>query len=317
MGIYVNPNNEAFQEALNSMIYVDKTKLISYTNSMIKTKQKYLCVSRPRRFGKSMAAEMLVAYYSRGCDSGDLFSGRKIEPELSFKMHLNQHDVIWLDVQRFIFSESHLDIFIDRIQETVIHELKIAYSDCFDVEQDIYGLPDVLEKIYARAKKGFIFIIDEWDCVFRLAKERGEIQKKYLDFLRGLFKGSAYVEMVYMTGILPIKKYGEHSAINIFREFSMLDPGRMAEYFGFTESEVLALCKQYGVDYSETKRWYDGYQLGSMHLYNPHAVTELMDNRKFKSYWTGTETYEALKIYIEQNFDGLRGVVVTMLGNGR
>ncbi len=315
MGLYVNPDNTAFEMSRFSNIYVDKSMLISKINSLYRTEKRYICVSRPRRFGKSMAANMLSAYYSCGCDSEVLFSGLKIEKDRFYKKHLNQHRVIRLDIQQFLFQKSHLDIFLDKIQEAVIKDLKAEYGDYFEVDQ--YGLPGALKQIYGNTGKGFIFIIDEWDCVFRFAKERQEVQKEYLDFLRGLFKGAEYVELAYMTGILPIKKYGEHSAINIFREFSMLKPGPLAEYFGFTETEVKNLCEQYEIDYMQTQKWYDGYLVGDRHIYNPHAVTELMDNGDFQSYWTGTETYEALKIYIDQNFDGLKEAVIQMLGNGR
>lgn len=316
MGQYLNPGNESFRQAAMDDIYIDKTNLITLTNQRLdRSRVKYICVSRPRRFGKSMAADMLAAYYSRGCDSRTLFAGRNIEREDSFEAHLNRHNVIRLDIQRFLFDESHLDIFINKIQEAVIRELETEYGDHFIADQ--YGLPGVLGQIYAHTRKGFIFIIDEWDCVFRFAKERQDIQKAYLDFLRGLFKGAEYVELAYMTGILPIKKYGEHSAINIFKEFSMLNPGPFAEYFGFTEEEVKGLCERYGVDYGKTMEWYDGYQLGNLHVYNPQAVTELMDSGVFRSYWTGTETYEALKVYIDLNFDGLKEAVIGMLGNAR
>ena len=315
MGIYLNPGNLAFIEAVNSRIYVDKSGLISYTNSVMNTTQKFLCVSRPRRFGKTMAADMLSAYYSRGCSSGTLFSGRKAETDPAFPAHLNQHNVIRLDIQRFLFQESHLDIFIDKIQKVVMKELRAEYGNCF--EEDSYGLPDALEQIYAQTGKGFIFIIDEWDCVFRLAKDRQDIQKKYLDFLRGLFKGQDYVDLAYMTGILPIKKYGEHSAINIFDEYSMIDPADLAAFFGFTEDEVRGLCSQNDIDFPELQKWYDGYVLNGLHIYNPKSVVDVMRRRKFKSYWTGTETYEALKVYIDLNFDGLKEAIVQMLGSGR
>ena len=236
MGIYVNPGNISFQEAINSKTYVDKSGMIPYTNSVIRTRQKNLCVSRPRRFGKTMAADMLVAYYSRGCQSGRLFSGLKAEGDASFRNHLNRHNVIRWDVQQFLFHESHLDIFIEEMQRVVIKELRAEYGDCF--EADRYGLAGVLKQIHASKGEGFVFINDEWDCVFRMAKEKKEIQKEYLDFLRGLFKGAEYVELVYMTGILPIKKYGEHSALNIFEEYSMLDSSELATSFGFTEEEV-------------------------------------------------------------------------------
>lgn len=314
MGIYLNPGNTLFKEALNSMIYVDKSPLISYTNRVLNTKQKNLCVSRPRRFGKSMAADMLTAYYSCGCDSAALFFGLKIEEDSSCKNHLNQHNVIRLDVQRFILNNAHLDIFTDKIQARVIQELRIEYGNCFN--EDLCGLPDVLEQIYVNTGKGFIFIIDEWDCIFRIAKERADVQRNYLDFLRSLFKGAEYVELAYMTGILPIKKYGEHSALNIFDEYSMVDPKNLGKYFGFTTAEVQEQCKKHGVDYAEMKSWYDGYRLGNIHIYNPKSAVDALIWKRFKSYWTGTETYEALKVYIDMNFDGLKESVIRMLGNG-
>lgn len=315
MGIYVNPGKSGFQTALNSQIYIDKTGLLKYTNAVISTEQRFLCVSRPRRFGKSMAANMLAAYYSKGCDSAALFAGREIEKDVSFQDNLNRRHVIWLDIQQFLFQERHLDIFIDKIQEAVIKELDLEYGNCFEIDE--YGLPGVLTQIYSRTGNGFVFIIDEWDCVFRTAKERGDVQKKYLDFLRGLFKGQNYVELAYMTGILPIKKYGEHSAINIFDEYSMTCPSGLAEYFGFTEEEVHGLCKKEGIPYSEVQKWYDGYLLDGLHMYNPKSVIDVMRKKKLKSYWTGTETYEALKIYIEQNFDGLRESIIGLLNGVR
>ena len=315
MGIYVNPGNTAFREAVNSMIYVDKTELIVYTNSVLNTMQKNICVSRPRRFGKSMAADMLVAYYSKGCDSSGLFAGRKIEGKESFKTHLNQHNVIRLDIQRFLYKETHLDTFIDRIQEVVIRELKTEYGEYF--EAGSCDLPDVLEQIFSQTGKGFIFIIDEWDCVFRLAKNRKEKQEEYLDFLRGLFKGAEYVDLAYMTGILPIKKYGTHSAVNIFGEYSMVEPKNLGEYFGFTAEEVREECRQYGMDYHEMEKWYDGYRLSGLHIYNPKSVVDALTWKDFQSYWTQTETYEALKVYIDMNFDGLKESIIEMLGGGR
>lgn len=314
MGIYVNPGNTAFKEAVNSMVYVDKSGLISYTNRVLSTKQKNMCVSRPRRFGKSMAADMLTAYYSKGCDSSRLFSGRKIESDPTFKTHLNQHNVIRLDIQKYIESERDLKTFIFDIEKAIALELMDLFPDCTGFHAKS-RLKFILSNIFVQTGQGFVFIIDEWDCVFRIAKDYKEIQKTYLDFLRGLFKGSDYVELAYMTGILPIKKYGEHNAINIFDEYSMIDPKNLGEYFGFTVEEVQTLCQQYMVNYAEIEKWYDGYLLGSLHIYNPKSVTDVLMWKEFQSYWTGTETYEALKIYIDMNFDGLKEAIIEMLGN--
>ena len=313
MGIYVNPGNASFQEAINSEIYVDKSGLIAYINGVIRTQQKNLCVSRPRRFGKSMAANMLAAYYSRGCDSSRLFSGLAIEGEESFPMHLNRHNVIRWDVQRFLESKSGYDRFINDIEDMVIRDLKKEFPECGDFPEGS-RLKSVLDEIYGQTGQGFVFIIDEWDCVFRMAKERKKVQKEYLDFLRGLFKGAEYVELAYMTGILPIKKYGEHSALNIFEEYSLTDPKSLGKYFGFTAEEVKEQCEIHGVDFREMERWYDGYLIEGCHVYNPKSVADALTWKEFRSYWTGTETYEALKVYIDRNFDGLKEAVVGMLG---
>ncbi|MCI9651994.1 MAG: AAA family ATPase [Lachnospiraceae bacterium] len=273
MGIYVNPGNASFQEAINSEIYVDKSGLIAYINGVIRTQQKNLCVSRPRRFGKSMAANMLAAYYSRGCDSSRLFSGLAIEGEESFPMHLNRHNVIRWDVQRFLESKSGYDRFINDIEDMVIRDLKKEFPECGDFPEGS-RLKTVLDEVYGQTGQGFVFIIDEWDCVFRMAKKREEMQKAYLDFLRGLFKGAEYVDLAYMTGILPIKKYGEHSALNIFEEYSMLDSAELAMFFGFTEEEVHGLCTSTGMDFQDVERWYDGYLMNGIHIYNPKSVVD-------------------------------------------
>ena len=172
MGIYVNPGNASFQEAINSEIYVDKSGLIAYIDGVIRTQQKNLCVSRPRRFGKSMAANMLAAYYSRGCDSSRLFSGLAIEGEESFPMHLNRHNVIRWDVQRFLESKSGYDRFINDIEDMVIRDLKKEFPECGDFPEGS-RLKTVLDEIYGQTGQGFVFIIDEWDCVFRMAKKIG------------------------------------------------------------------------------------------------------------------------------------------------
>lgn len=316
MGIYVNPGNTSFRISRFSNIYIDKSMLIARTNAVYQTERRFICVSRPRRFGKSMAANMLSAYYSCGCDSTELFSGLKIEADDSFKAHLNQHNVIRLNIQRFLGSENKLGTYLAELEQSVIEELLYAFPECADHEQSC-SLKSVLDKIFIRTGKGFIFIVDEWDCVFRIARNHKESQKEYLDFLRELFKDSEYVELAYMTGILPIKKYGEHSALNIFDEYSIISPKNLVEYFGFTEKEVLEQCEGLDVDYREMKSWYDGYHLGNLHIYNPKSVVDALTWNEFQSYWTGTETYEALKIYIDMNFDGLKEAITIMLGNGR
>ncbi len=314
MGIYLNPGNDGFAEAIRSEIYVDKTGLIAYTNRYLCTEQKFICVSRPRRFGKSMALRMLAAYYSLGCDSGELFAGKKIEKEPAFGEHLNRYDVIFLNMQQFLIRAKGQSV-TDYLEQTVLNEIRKVYGELFSKQETI--LAAALEQIYADTGKKFVFLIDEWDCVMRERQEAEELQKQYLDFLRNLLKDQPYVALAYMTGILPVKKYGKHSALNMFSEYSMTDQSVFEEYTGFTEPEVRELCQRFGMDFIKTKNWYDGYELTDFkHIYNPKSVVEAMRRHKFSNYWTATETYEALKIYMDMDFEGLKGDIVRMLGGG-
>ena len=317
MGIYLNPKNKGFQEAINSEIYVDKTGLIACTNKLINTEQKFICVSRPRRFGKSMALKMLAAYYSQGYDSADLFAGYKIEKEKTFQTHLNQYDVIFLNMQHFLIRakrEKNIEL-TECLEQVVIEDIRKVYGEMFSESETI--LAAVLEQIYENTDKQFIFLIDEWDCVMRERQESEELQKQYLDFLRYLLKDQPYVALAYMTGILPVKKYGQHSALNMFTEYSMTDQDVFEEYTGFTDEEVQELCNRFGMDFTEIRSWYDGYRLTQFrHIYNPKSVVEAMRRHKFSSYWTSTETYDALKVYMDMDYDGLRPDIVRMLGGG-
>ena len=311
MGILLNPDNIDFQEALNSEIYVDKTNLLSYTNKVLRTEQKYICVSRPRRFGKSMAANMLTAYYSRGCNSRKMFSSYKIAKADSFEKHLNKYNVIHINMVDFLSEANNIEEMIEEIQKAVLFELTNEFSDVrfYDNKKLARSLKD----IFAKHSVPFIFVIDEWDCIFREHKNDTESQTKYLDFLRNLLKNQSYVALAYMTGILPIKKYGKHSAINGFYEYSMTDAKPISEFTGFTESEVKSLCDQYDKPFEQMKRWYDGYCLDDISIYNPKSVVESILRNNFGNYWTKTETYEALKVYIQINFDGLQDKVIKLI----
>ena len=312
MGIFLNPDNDGFWQAVRSEIYVDKTGLIAFTNKCLNTEQKYICVSRPRRFGKSIALRMLAAYYSRGCDSRDLFKGFKIESQKNFGDYLNQYDVIFLNMQHFLLRAKDQPI-TDYLEKVVIEEIREVYGELFSEQETILAV--VLERIYAKTKKKFIFLIDEWDCVMRERQESEALQKQYLDFLRNLLKDQSYVALAYMTGILPVKKYGQHSALNMFWEYSMTNQYALEEYTGFTEDEVKALCAQFHMDFVQTSSWYDGYRFKKFkHIYNPRSVVAAMSCQDFSSYWTSTETYDALKIYMDMDFDGLRADIVRMLG---
>lgn len=312
MGVYLNPGNEKFKIDTSAKIYVDKTGMIGYCNEVLATPQRFICVSRPRRFGKSVAANMLVAYYSRGCDSRDVFEPYEIAKTSKFHDELNQYNVIFLNMQEFASQSRSMEDMLGLVRRSVLWDLLEEYPDFRYFNQE--NLTRTMQDIYQQVKIPFIVIIDEWDCVFREYKHDLEAQKVYLDFLRDLLKDKGYIALGYMTGILPIKKYGTHSALNMFDEFSMTFAGPLAKYVGFTEAEVKKLCEDYQMDFEETKKWYDGYcmeDVGS--IYNPRSVISAMQFHKFQYYWNQTETFEALRTYIDMNFEGMKDDIVAMM----
>lgn len=311
MGIYLNPGNDAFQEAVNSEIYVDKSMLIAFTNKKIRTSQKNICVSRPRRFGKSMAADMLVAYYSRGCDSRELFQNLKIAQHPSFTEHLNKYNVIHINMLDELTESKTVSDMMTTLKKKLLWELEEEYGDirCYDWND----LVMVMKTIHNKTGQQFVIIIDEWDCLFREYQNDTDAQKEYLDFLRFWMKGKSYLTLAYMTGILPIKKYGKHSALNMFDEYSMTNAEPIEEFTGFTEDEVKQLCQTYQMDFSETKKWYDGYSLNHHSIYNPKSVVEAIMRNRIDSYWTKTETYESLKKYIQMDSFGLKEIVTRLI----
>ena len=316
MGQYLNPDNEKFKQAIASQIYVDKTELIKYTNSVICTLNKYICVSRPRRFGKSIAAGMLEAYYSKGCDSNDMFIQFKLGQSKDFEKHLNKYIVITLNIQEFLTNSKSMDEMLLLLKKRVLWELLEEYPDFRYFDET--NLTWTMQDIYKYTKSSFIVIIDEWDCIFREYKNDRQSQEQYLDFLRDFLKDKVYISLAYMTGILPIKKYGTHSALNMFTEFSMTNPKQLAEFVGFTQSEVHELCERFGRNEEEMKEWYNGYYFaGTGAIYNPKAVVETVLTGIYDTYWNQTETFEALKAYIDMNFDGLKDSVIAMLAGDR
>ncbi|MDO5424757.1 MAG: AAA family ATPase [Eubacteriales bacterium] len=317
MGRYLNLGNAGFQ-SIRKGLYVDKSKLIESINRTLGTKEKLTCVSRPRRFGKSFATQMLCAYYDKSCDSRELFQDLQIAGSEDFNRYLNQYYVIYLDITWFISTTDEIRHTVRYLQEEVIGELRKIFPA---VTEEQRSFPIALSDVSEATGNKFIIIIDEWDALFREAKEDVELQKEYLQLLRGLFKSSLtdkMIEAAYMTGILPIKKYGTQSALTDFREYTMLQPQNLAEYVGFTEKEVQGLCQNYELDFDEAKRWYDGYSFSKIQsVYSPNSVIQAVRNGEFGDYWTETETYESLKHYIEMNLDGLKEAIFYMLGGMR
>lgn len=311
--------------------------MIDYLNSVVDTKQKYVAVSRPRRFGKTIAADMIGAYYDISVDSKQIFCDKKLNPDIdndegeytpkqAWDIYLNKFNVIHIDMAKFIKGKESEDECVALVNSKVTKEIVNAFSNVdFSDEADLHSC---LEELYASEKVKFVLVIDEWDCVFRKLQNDTEGQKRYLDFLRDLMKDEPYIALAYMTGILPIKKYGEHSALNMFDKYSMIEPAQLAEYVGFTDEEVLAECKRYGRNFEDLKKWYDGYDLIGVipphetkpqeyHIYSPLSVVNAIRTGLLSNYWNETETGEALKEYIRRNYDGLKEDVAVLIENGR
>lgn len=324
MGFYVNPPADGFEAVLKSNRYVDKSELIAYTNGVLGTDSMLTCFSRPRRFGKSFAAKMLVAYYSKGADSRLLFEKLKIvkmenEETVHYETHRNRHDVLFIDVTSFISMASDIKETVADLQSDIIRELMKTYPGL--ISEGTKSLFRALMQVHEGTGNKFFVIIDEWDALFREAKDNEQLQQSYIQLLRSMFKSGQTSQVIigaYMTGILPIKKYGTQSALTDFKEFTMLEPGPLAPFIGFTEEEVKFLCETYSLDFEKTRKWYDGYCFNKdEHVYCPNSIMELVSRKKFDSYWTKTETYESLRDYIDLDCFGLRDSIVDMLGGKR
>ena len=313
MGTYFNPNNESFTKDKNSELYIDKTGLLEYLNKVICTNVNCISVSHARRFGKSHAAGMIDAYYSRGCDSYELFKDTEIATKDNFKKHMNQYNVIHLDIASF--WDDYKDNIVEKIVAYIYKDFKTVFGESLDYESKISF---VLMSIYQKTKIPFVIIIDEWDCVIRNSGNEALVHK-YLQFLHSLFKSEeskAFLALAYITGILPVKKIKDESALNNFREYTMLRSKQITKYFGFTEEEVKGLCEKYDMDFDTAKTWYNGYLIDGLHMYNPNSVVQAMLDHDFDSYWKNTSSFESINTFINMNYEGLKDDVLTMLSGG-
>ena len=310
MGIYFNPSNASFRQARNSMVYVDKTNLLNFLNRRLFTDDKCIALSHARRFGKSHAAGMIDAYYSLGCDSTKLFEDTKLASNADYKKHMNKYNVIHLDISSV--WDFHKEDLTESIKERICDDFREVYGDSLNYEKELYLL---IYEIYRKTDTAFVIIIDEWDCIIRNSHDENLIHK-YLQFLHSLFKSEeskSFLALAYITGILPIKKIKDESALNNFREYTMLKSKPITEYYGFTEDEVKNLCKQYDMDFDSAKVWYNGYLIDGVHMYNPNSVSMAMDRHRFDSYWKNTSSFSSINTFITMNYAGLKDDVMKML----
>ena len=329
MGTYINKGNNAFRDIV-AHEYVDKTSLIPIINARLNSESRYSCVTRCRRFGKSMAAKMLCAYYDKSCDSRSLFAGLKVEQDPSFDTYLNRYSVLYLDMTSFTARPELGRSIVRTIQKEIIDELKEAFPDVkYRENSDLMG---TLSSIHQATGEKFFFIIDEWDAICREFPERQKMKgdpesvvptilDEYVMLLRRLFKTQDSDEVfagAYLTGILPIKKYNTESALNNFCEYSMIDPAFLAGCFGFTAEEVLMLATRHNASMENLKMWYDGYTIGrEKSIYNPYSVMKALQRGVCRSFWTTTGAYDSVRTYIQMNFDGLKDDIIRMLSGER
>lgn len=310
MGYFLNPNPARFKRRKSDNFYVDKSNIIALLNNSINTEGRYICMSRARRFGKSMTASMIAAYYTSAYDTKSIFSNLGISKDLSYEKYINKFPVIFIDMQWALGTWGNLE----NIQRTVINDLKQEYPDL--TFSSMNNLALTLFEINMMTGDQFVIIIDEWDCIFRNDKNNKELQDNYINFLRTLFKGEIsgdFTALAYLTGILPIKKYDTESAMNNFSEYTMLNPKRFASTIGFTENEVVQLCEKSGMSLSDMEAWYNGYKFNDINIYNPNSVICAIKDREFDNYWAKTATYEALRNYIEMDFDGLKATITKLI----
>ena len=317
MGIYLNPGNSGFRRILKSN-YVDKTGMIGMLNDRIETSDSLICMSRPRRFGKSYAAKMLCAYYDHTCQSESLFDDKEISQSASYKDHLNKYNVIYLDVAGFVSDVMRRDGSMKQVVNRIVNSIhRELIHDC-PALKEIESVSDCMIAYVEATKMRFVFIIDEWDAIIREAKSDTEIQKAYLNLLREWFKNGNFtsktVAAAYMTGILPIKKDMGQSAVSDFKEFTAVKPYMFARYFGFTEEEVKKICGDYGMDFEEAKKWYDGYSFAkAASIYNPYSVMMAMNMGEYESYWKQTSVAENLVTYINMDFEHLQSDILKLI----
>ena len=314
MSLYLNKNNDTFNKALKSKIYIDKSMLISKTNENLGTNDCYMCITRPRRFGKTMALSMLNAYYSKGCDSKALFDKLNIAKDKTYLEHLNKHNVIWIDMASLYANIENKDEFVNELKKRILIDLEEKYKN---IDLSNLLLSDSIVEINSKLNERFIFLIDEWDVIFREQENNKKLCDDYIMFLRGLFKSSdvsACIDLVYMTGILPVRRYSTQSTLNMFTEYNMIDSEDLASYVGFTEEEVKELCIKYNRDFNKISQWYNGYKLNDVALYNPKSVVEAILKNKCKDYWTQTSAIEAVTDYMNYDHGVLKDTIAKMLG---
>lgn len=323
MGNYLNTMAvyDAYRREYNSPYFVDKSRLLDELCQRLETASNYICITRPRRFGKSVAANMIAAFFSRECmPAADLFGQLQIAATESYRSHRGKYDVISISFNELPRKCENYGQYIGRIVKRLLKDLMNAYPEADISEED--AVWDALLTVYhAYESKRFIFVLDEWDYIFHRNFVTDRDKADYIDFLSNLLKGKAYVSLAYMTGILPIAKYSSGSELNMFLEYTMATREKYSEYFGFSDEEVDELYQRYlkleeepKVSREGLRFWYDGYQTAAGNrLYNPRSVVGALSDNQLGSYWTSSGPYDEIFYYIGANVDAVRDSLALMV----
>ena len=323
MGIYVNSKNAyaLYKKETAKPYFVDKTVLLKELFPLVEEGSHYLCITRPRRFGKTVMANMVASFFSKGHRANDVFQNLQIYQDKDYEKYLNKYTVIHIMFNDLPRNCNSYKQYIDRIEETLIKDLKKEYPDMPIDDQN--AVWDTLLEIYAEKQDiNIVFVFDEWDFIFHQKFVTEDDKLSYLQFLRNLLKDRPYIALVYMTGILPIAKYSSGSELNMFAEFTMTTEQRFSEYFGFTDEEVDGLYLRYIENCASTKmvtrddlrEWYDGYHTRKgERLYNPRSIVLSLSNNNTGNYWTSSGPYDEIFYYIENNIADVREDLALMV----
>lgn len=322
MGAYLNSTAAytLYKGESEEPYFVDKTQMLEDLFPLIKKGNSHICLTRPRRFGKTVMANMAASFFSKGCESDDIFKNLRIAQSEDYEKYRNQFSVIhitWNDTPSSCFSYQQ---YIKRILEKLARDLKREYPMVkFDEGGDIV---DLFMEIYIEDPSArFIFILDEWDYIFYQDYAAEQDKKAYLQLLRSLLKDKPYVLLTYMTGILPIAKYTSGSELNMFSEFTMAKTPMFSSCFGFTEQEVnelhkryLNMCRNPSIGMDDLKNWYDGYHAADgERIYNPRSVVLALRCNHLENYWTSSGPYDEIFYYIAHNVNDVCGDIALMV----
>ena len=322
MGIYLNSESAytLYKSETQKPYFVDKSRMIEELFSLIEEGANHICITRPRRFGKTVTANMISAFFSRAREAADIFDRLKISTSQNYSKYRNQYNVIHISLNDISRQCTTYEEYITRIEQRLARDLKRAYPQAeLDGEESAV---DALMEIYTEnSENRFIFVFDEWDFLFHQPFVTEKEKREYLSYLRSLLKDRPYVILAYMTGILPIAKYSSGSELNMFTEYTMLSEEKFSEVFGFTDSEVDTLYQKY-TDYTEhikvtregLRYWYNGYHTFSgERVYNPRSVVCALRNNNLGNYWTSAGPYDEIYYYIENNVAAVRDDLALMV----